>query len=236
MLQNYLGQSSPASTTGTTPACLRQIPRPKPPTTPPEQQEAEAATPMSEAATVPGTLPSPKRDQNDSDAEVDGVDIPMKSNGDSKGGREVPEKANVPEVPKSLALLDGASPGYSPGSVVNSDGTMSYHPAEPFEDLWDEIPDVSDALAPRPVLGQAHISPEAVRSRSRRIFTKRGDGSKKVSDEIWDEWHSKGPKKRMLEQIFKQCEYDPDPWFSTHSRCKSFSISLIDNSGVGMTE
>ena len=227
VLQNYLGQPSPASTTGTSSAeRLREVPRPKPPVTPPEKREAEAATPVSPATTVPGILPTPEisKGQNVSDAEVDGVDIPMKQNGDGKEGKEIAEisamkKASVPEVPKSLGTLDGGSSTHSPGSVFNSDGTLSVQPVtEPFEAmLWDEIPEISDALAPRPVLGQAQISPEAIRSRSRRIFTKRGDGSKKVSDEIW-EWHSKGPKKRMLEQIFKQCGYDPDPWFSTHSR------------------
>ena len=173
---------------------------------------------MSSATTVPGTLPTPKQDAS----EVDGLKIPSKSNDDSKGVREVPKDSNrkKPDDPLVQKSPAQASPVYSPGSVVNSDGTISSHPAEPFEDLWDEVPDVSDALAPRPVLGQAHLSQEAIRSRSRRIFTKRGDGSKKVSDEIWDEWHSKGPKKRMLEQIFQQCGYDADPWFSTYSQCK----------------
>lgn len=42
--------------------------------------------------------------------------------------------------------------------------------------------------------GQRTLSAEAIRSRANRIFSKRADGSKKVSDEIWNDWKSKGPK------------------------------------------
>ena len=87
--------------------------------------------------------------------------------------------------------------------------------AEPFEADWDEIPDISDALAPRFKTHEHHLTPEAIRSRSKRIFTKRADGSKKVSDEIWNDWKSKGNKRRLLEDIFKRCGYDPETWFVT---------------------
>ncbi|CAK9110187.1 Putative E3 ubiquitin-protein ligase HERC1, partial [Durusdinium trenchii] len=72
-------------------------------------------------------------------------------------------------------------------------------PSEPFDGLWDEIPELADGLAPKPTLGTHHISPEAIRSRSRRIFEKRADGLKKVSDQIWNDWKAKGPKKDPYE-------------------------------------
>lgn len=93
----------------------------------------------------------------------------------------------------------------------NGDGTISQQPlVEPLD--WNTIPDLVDALAPKPILGEEQLSAEAIRSRTRRIFTRRGDGTKKVSDEIWDDWHSKGKKKKLLEHIFKQCGYDVESW------------------------
>lgn len=93
----------------------------------------------------------------------------------------------------------------------NGDGTITQQPViDPLD--WDAIPDLVDALAPKPILGEAQLSEEAIRSRTRRIFTRRGDGTKKVSDEIWNDWHAKGKKKQLLQQIFKQCGYDVDSW------------------------
>ena len=117
-------------------------------------------------------------------------------------------------------------------ATQNEDGTMSKQPFggnqvqhEPFgdEDDLDEIPDINDALAPRFKVHEHHLSPEAIRSRSKRIFTKRADGSKKVSDEIWNDWHAKGKSRRLLEDIFKQCGYDPETWFRSLALfCPSF--------------
>ncbi len=88
---------------------------------------------------------------------------------------------------------------------------LTVHEPEPFLDELDlEIPDLADDLAPKPVLGGPQLSPAAVRSRAKRIFQKRADGSKKVSDEIWADWHAKGSKRRNLEEIFKRCGYDAD--------------------------
>ena len=155
---------------------------------PPASPASEPA--QSPGSTVPGTLPSPPQSRSD---EV-GIEGLKKNNGMLASGGE--------GVKNTL----GANP--------YEDGSMGLQPtAEPFEGLlWEDIPDVNGALAPKPILGQAQISPEAVRSRSRRIFTKRGDGTKKVSEEIWNDWHSKGPKKKLLEDIFKQCGYDADLW------------------------
>ena len=88
--------------------------------------------------------------------------------------------------------------------------------AEPFEpydddDMGLDIPDISDDLAPKPILGAPTLSAAAIRSRSKRIFQKRADGTKKVSDAIWADWHAGGSKRKTLEEIFKRCGYDPDP-------------------------
>ena len=128
------------------------------------------------------------------------------------------ERKAIMAEPNRLPNPD--SPNASPGTVSNSDGTIQSYPgthveAEPFEADWDEIPDISDALAPRFKTHEHHLTPEAIRSRSKRIFTKRADGSKKVSDEIWNDWKSKGNKRRLLEDIFKRCGYDPETWFVT---------------------
>ena len=111
-----------------------------------------------------------------------------------------------------------------PSPVISQSGTLTSQPAitepeiptpEPFQDLegLGIIPDVRDKAAPRFKPGQHTLSAEAIRSRSNRIFSKRADGSKKVSDEIWNDWKSKGPKKQLLEDIFRRCGYDPETWF-----------------------
>ena len=79
---------------------------------------------------------------------------------------------------------------------------------------FDLIPALNDTKAPKPHVGQHDISPEAVKQRAKRIFTPRADGSLKVSQQIFDEWKGKGPRRRNLEMIFKQCGYDPEPSLS----------------------
>ena len=113
----------------------------------------------------------------------------------------------------------------TPVTTPASDGTLRVQPAqpqhsfpghhvenEPFDDDMD-VPDINDALAPRFKPHEHHLSPDAIRCRSKRIFTKRADGSKKVSDEIWNDWHSRGNKRKVLEDIFKRCGYDPETWY-----------------------
>lgn len=128
------------------------------------------------------------------------------------------EKKKIRDWPDRQPGLD--SPNYSPslgslGSQASLDGTVQYQPQvpefqpEPFEGD-DGIPDIRDALAGRPQVGEHHLSPEAIRSRTKRIFTPRADGSKKVSEEIWNDWKAKGPRKKLLEDIFKRCGYDPE--------------------------
>eukprot|EP00435_Cladocopium_sp_Y103_P031764 s1326_g8.t1 len=103
---------------------------------------------------------------------------------------------------------------------ASDDGSLKEQPMipegipEPFEKIhepdWDQIPDVQDALAPKFRVQEHHLSPEAIRSRTKRIFTPRADGSKKVSDEIWNDWKAKGSRRKLLEDIFKRCGYDPE--------------------------
>ena len=82
---------------------------------------------------------------------------------------------------------------------------------EPPPPSSDQVPDVRDARAPRPCPLQHTLCSEALRSRSRRIFTPRANGTLKVSQQVFDEWHRKGSKERKnLEQIFKACGYNPD--------------------------
>ena len=128
-----------------------------------------------------------------------------------------------PAAPKSLgdsSSQAGGTPTSSradgtPESRISADGTKKEQPvippeAEPFESPEDEIPDIRDTLAPRYAVGEHHLTDAAIRGRARRIFEKRADGSKKVSEQIWAEWKGKGPARKLLEDIFKRVGYDPD--------------------------
>ncbi len=85
-----------------------------------------------------------------------------------------------------------------------------------------EVPDILDLAAPRFHPGEHQLSDNAIKLRAKRIFTPRVDGSKKVSQTIFNEWKSRGKERKSLEQIFKQVGYDPDPclcfcsFLSTH--------------------
>lgn len=102
--------------------------------------------------------------------------------------------------------------------VTDTKGQISQQPiipdseTEPFEGSFDEhlVPEIQDLTAPRSVVGVHDLSQAAIRSRTQRIFRRRSDGTKKVSEEVWADWFSKGKKKRVLEDIFKQCGYDPE--------------------------
>lgn len=75
----------------------------------------------------------------------------------------------------------------------------------------DSVPTLGDAAAERFRVDEHHLSPNAIRQRAKRIFTKRVDGSMKVSQQIFDEWKGGGTKKKTLEQIFKSVGYCPEP-------------------------
>ena len=109
------------------------------------------------------------------------------------------------------------SPGTAPAVPASSQGISNeqHATASPSNgDVFDLIPALNDTNAPKPHVGQHDISPEAVKQRAKRIFTPRADGSLKVSQQIFDEWKGKGPRRRNLEMIFKQCGYDPEPSLS----------------------
>lgn len=115
-----------------------------------------------------------------------------------------------------------------PISTVQSDGSVASQPLvtpasasqmaaglPDASEVWgpdgQPIPELGDVSAPKPRLGEHHISPEAIRQRAKRVFTPRADGSLKVSQKIFDEWKGRGKARKNLEEIFKQCGYDVDP-------------------------
>ena len=91
----------------------------------------------------------------------------------------------------------------------------SAKPKKPLEDEFegDEIFEKDDETAPRFGVDQHHLSENAIRQRAKRMFTRRVDGSLRVSETIFNEWKSKGKARKNLEQIFKSVGYDPDPCF-----------------------
>ena len=70
----------------------------------------------------------------------------------------------------------------------------------------DELPE--DTL--RPVPGKLRLSPEAIGSRLRRVFTPNVKGEYKVSMEIVEQWRKRGKGRTSLEQLFQSCGFDRD--------------------------
>ena len=94
--------------------------------------------------------------------------------------------------------------------------TLVDSPKNDFVDTLNvnvHVPVIGDETAPKPELGKHHISLNAIRCRTRRIFTRKVDGQAKVSETIFQEWQQGGQGRRTLEEIFKQCGYCADPWF-----------------------
>ncbi|CAL1131883.1 unnamed protein product, partial [Cladocopium goreaui] len=145
---------------------------------------------------------------------------------------EQPALANAsrsPDVRTTIDLESDESPSpkaatlrYSPSTPAESAPGSVAQKKEPqdiytdvgifgdFPDTGDEIPEYGNTHAPKFEKHEHHLSENAIRCRARRIFTPRVDGSKKVSETVFKEWHSKGQPRKNLEQIFKQCGYDPD--------------------------
>ena len=99
-----------------------------------------------------------------------------------------------------------------------------------FESL---IPEIGDEGAPKSKVGIHDLSPEAIRQRSKRIFTPRADGTLKVSQKIFDEWKGKGRGRRCLEAIFKQVGYDPEPKLEIEKLYINFMLYYV-NVGVAV--
>lgn len=105
-----------------------------------------------------------------------------------------------------------ATPVTPGGDGIDGKLAIKKSPSIAETEMDDEnVPFADDQLAQKPNLYQHTLSPNAIRQRAQRIFKRRTDGSLKVSQTIFDEWHSKGKDRRMLEQIFKQCGYDVEP-------------------------
>ena len=104
----------------------------------------------------------------------------------------------------------GAAEHPEPGSVKEELTTPNSKKREPSPS-HPEIPDIRDQSAARPQVNQHTLSPAAIASRAKRIFTPRANGTLKVSKQIFEEWKKRGSKERKnLEQIFKACGYSPD--------------------------
>ena len=79
--------------------------------------------------------------------------------------------------------------------------------AVPDDEL--DIPDMNDPTALKPVVGEPQLSHKAIEMRSQRMFKRRANGSLKVSEVVFKEWHEKGARRTLLETIFRQVGYDP---------------------------
>lgn len=73
-----------------------------------------------------------------------------------------------------------------------------------------DIPELGDEYADQPELGAPTLSHAAIQQRARRMFTPQSNGTLKVGQKIFDEWHAKGKERRTLEEMFKRCGYDVD--------------------------
>ena len=72
-----------------------------------------------------------------------------------------------------------------------------------------DVPEKDDPNAQRPALGELHITDQAIRMRTQRIFKRHANGTLKVSETVFAEWHERGSRRKLLEQFFHQCGYDP---------------------------
>ena len=91
----------------------------------------------------------------------------------------------------------------------------------------EEVPDIEDQHAPRFETYEHHLSENAIRQRTKRIFTPRVDGSLKVSAKIFNEWKGKGPARKSLEQIFKSVGYDVDSSICLNNKMLCFGVFSV---------
>lgn len=117
---------------------------------------------------------------------------------------------HVPAPPSALALGEtDASKVSATQPALGSTKAGSQGPASRL-DSKESIPELDDPNAQTFQVGECHISKDAMRQRANRIFKARVNGTCRVSEEIRKEWFGKGKPRRLLEEIFKQCGYDPD--------------------------
>ena len=153
----------------------------------PDRPEMEIEyTPFTAVDSPTYTPTSPADDPANHDGQKGSLDGGSKKEGDSEG-LDMPQEwwnDKVEETPTE----------------------KGFHQSEKFP----EVPCITDKNAPKFKVGEHHVSENAIRQRAKRIFTKRVDGSMKVSETIYNEWKGRGGPRKTLEQIFKNCGYDPD--------------------------
>ncbi|CAK9080269.1 Uncharacterized protein SCF082_LOCUS38276 [Durusdinium trenchii] len=143
---------------------------------------------------------------HDSDIEV--VDAEPGSTLLSKGHvKEVPGKPT--EEPSTEHVSKASRCGPTEPSPLDLPGKPTQQSLD-LPELASVIPDIKDSSAPFFRVGEQQISNDALRQRAARIFKLRVNGTCRVNEEIRKEWTGKGRPRRMLEEIFKQCGYDPD--------------------------
>ena len=91
----------------------------------------------------------------------------------------------------------------------------------------EDVHDVKDQHAPRFGTDEHHLSANAIRQRTKRIFTPRVDGSLKVSEKIFNEWKGKGSARKSLEQIFKSVGYDVDSSICLNNKILYFGVFSV---------
>ena len=133
------------------------------------------------------------------------------------GNSDATTKGSPPPAKPDTALTPNAKLSSSPKPYQLSHMARSARKKIPTpkakaltdEQVADHVPDLDDLEAPKPQLGQHQVSEQAIRMRSQRSFKKRTNGTLKVSQEVFDEWHARGARRKMLEEIFLQVGYDP---------------------------
>ena len=140
------------------------------------------------------------------------------------------ERADTGECQETPDTVKDGDQSDSDVEIVGVDiiYTKKSQMASPGGEYFEEyIPDIKDRRAGQPKLGQHTLSKAAIRQRANRIFTRRADGSPKVSEKIFAEWHRKGKERTTLENIFRQVGYDPELWsgFSSMFIVMLFAVS-----------
>lgn len=109
--------------------------------------------------------------------------------------------APTPDAPKEDA-----------GEVPTAIGEAEEEECEVAADPTEVPPVLGDPRAKAPTLGAHTLSKNAIKCRARRIFKPRSNGTLKVSEVIYNEWHHGGEPRKSLETIFRQCGYNVDTW------------------------
>ena len=197
LLDSPMGKESqslaPAPTQGLVPSPPRKAPEPKPAT----PSHGKATPSILEPPVLDLATQTPAQDVNE--APMPSPNAKMSRSPNTKTPRSPNSKdisalaKSVRKTPKKHALTDAQ--------------------------VEAAVPDLHGESAPKPELGKAQISEQAVRMRSQRIFRRRTNGSLKVSEEIFNEWHARGARRDMLEEIFLQVGYDPAAGPSILYRC-----------------